>query len=134
MPKIQNFLTNYGTGTSSPDPYGLLHDRPASNAHKTILEYLLEPTLDQFFDNFGVLHPALITNKDESYEEQVRALQQQAETIWDEEQHEVGQQQSRVVLCHVEHVDHEVIKWSSDFFPTMRKLERRWELLTSDSN
>ena len=105
------------------DPYRLLGSRPSTEAQMCLADFLLEPARMQYqmatLVGHGIYKPIFVTDSDESYWEQLHALQSGFEKDWAE----LGRTGKPPVLHGLMKLDYDSMTWNSDQIPILKLVE-----------
>ena len=108
-----------GAVQDANDPYGLLGDRVSSEAQLCLADFLLEPARMQYrigtLAENGIHKPIFTKNPDESYWEQLQALQSGFRRDWAE----LGRTGQPPVLHGLVKLDYASMTWNSDKVPIL---------------
>ena len=105
------------------DLYGLLDSRVTTKAHFCLVEILLDPARLQYrlltlvSTGLGNYKPIFTINPEDSYWEQLQALQAGFERDWAE----VGHRGNPPVLYGLQRLDYGTMTWNSDEVPDIQK-------------
>ena len=108
--------------TDANDPYELLGSRVSTKAQVCLADFLLEPARMRYLKwnllNYGKYKPIFTTNPDESYWDQLRALQSGFQRDWAE----LGRT-SQAVPPGLLKLEHGSMTWNSDRVPVLNLVE-----------
>ena len=114
-PKLPRQRSNENTN----DPYELLGSRGSTEAQLCLVSFLLEPARLQYwmatFTENGMHRPIFMTNPNESYWEQLYALQSEFERDWVE----LGRTGKPPILYGLLKLNYDSMTWNSDQVPIL---------------